>query len=221
MLGKIALLGTRHAITLLVMAGKYFRPLGHALSPFGRPLRQTPETWARQYTGGHWDYLETLLELGRYSTIAGYVIRLKPGGAVLDVGCGEGILQRALRSHYGLYLGIDIAADAVRRAAEREDAVTTFRTACALTFEPEEQFDAIVFNEVLYYFDDPASLLRRYEKSLRSDGIFVLSTSVFAKCLPVWRAIESVLCIEDEVVVFHRRGYAWVVQLARPCWRGS
>jgi 2-polyprenyl-3-methyl-5-hydroxy-6-metoxy-1,4-benzoquinol methylase len=133
-------------MTLLVLAGKSIRPLGYVLSLFDRPLRQTPETWARQYSGGHWDYLETLLELGRYSAIAGYVIKLKSQGAVLDVGCGEGILQRTLRPHYARYLGIDIAADAIRRAAQREDAATTFRVACALEFEPGEQFDAIIFN---------------------------------------------------------------------------
>jgi hypothetical protein len=59
-------------------------------------------------------------------------------------------------------------------------------------------------------------VLRKYEKSLRPDGVFVLSTSAFAKCLPVWRAIETVLSIEDEVAVFHRSGCAWVIQLAVP-----
>jgi hypothetical protein len=42
-----------------------------------------------------------------------------------------------------------------------------------------ERFDAIIFNEVLYYFQDPVREVERYERALRWGGIFI--TSLYEK----------------------------------------
>src|SRR5690348_2798439 len=47
--------------------------------------------WEAEYQNGRWEYMKNLEELARYSIIVGYVDYLKKGGAILDVGCGEGI----------------------------------------------------------------------------------------------------------------------------------
>jgi 2-polyprenyl-3-methyl-5-hydroxy-6-metoxy-1,4-benzoquinol methylase len=53
--------------------------------------------WNREYTEGGWDWLRNIDELAHHCVLAGYVSYLKPGGSVLDVGCGEGVFQEQLR----------------------------------------------------------------------------------------------------------------------------
>jgi 2-polyprenyl-3-methyl-5-hydroxy-6-metoxy-1,4-benzoquinol methylase len=42
-------------------------------------------------------------------------------------------------------------------------------------FKPAEQWDAIVFNEVLYYTLDPVAQLKKFERALRPDGLMIIS----------------------------------------------
>src|SRR5438876_6993820 len=75
------------------------------------------EEWDSQYEKGHWEYMKCLEEVGRYSLIAGYIHYLKPGGSILDVGCGEGILQQRLNlDGISKYVGIDISKVAIDAA---------------------------------------------------------------------------------------------------------
>src|SRR6185295_7138663 len=85
------------------------------------------EVWEAQYGSGGWEFMRGLDELARYSVIAGFLHHLKPGGSVLDVGSGEGLLADHLRP-FGCsrYLGVDLSEAAVRQAAGRADAKTSF-----------------------------------------------------------------------------------------------
>ncbi len=114
------------------------------------------EVWEKQYSKGQWDYLYQLEELAHYSIILGYIRNLKTGGSILDIGCGKGILQERLALYgYSKYVGIDISDNAIRQASCKANDKTTFIASDATRYSPTEAFDAIVFNEVLYYFDDP------------------------------------------------------------------
>ena len=76
-----------------------------------------------QYARGSWDYLRSLDELARFSVLAGYCHYLKPNGRILEIGCGEGILQERLDpARYARYVGVDISEEAVRRAQARTQA---------------------------------------------------------------------------------------------------
>jgi SAM-dependent methyltransferase len=89
----------------------------------------------------------------------------RPG--VLDVGCGDGTLYRRLRSHgYSRYVGIDLSPRAVALAA----ADARFCMADATAYRPEGPFDAIVFNEILYYLHQPVAEVARYAESLAGGG---------------------------------------------------
>ncbi len=134
------------------------------------------DAWDSQYLSGDWAYLAGAGEAARYSVIVEYLRSLKPGGSILDVGCGEGILRERLRPYdYSRYVGIDISKVALAKASHMADERTVFVRADATMYTPTEAFDAIVFNETLYYLSEPAEVFRRYRRFLKPDGILVTS----------------------------------------------
>ena len=93
--------------------------------------------------------------------LVGYLRYFSRGGAILDVGCGEGALAQKLPlEDYSRYVGIDFSRAAVDKASRLGLAKATFATANAEVYVPEGTFDAIVFTEVLYYVSRRASHCR-------------------------------------------------------------
>lgn len=132
--------------------------------------------WDAQYAKGEWDHLAGLSELSHYAVIVGYGTFLKPGGSVLDVGCGEGVLHTRWLPHgYARYVGLDISEVAVQKLAHRTDDRTEFLAADAETHTPDGSYDVIVFNESLYYLNDPLAALARYASALTPDGVIIVS----------------------------------------------
>lgn len=170
------------------------------------------EVWETEYSSEKWNFLENLSELGRYSVIAGYIAYLKPQAAVLDVGCGEGILfDRYQGQGYSNYLGIDISQVAIDRLADRQNEKTRFVSADAERFEPTELFDAIVFNESLYYFHDPLMGMKKYCNALKPGGLVIVSTcNVSCRGKSILRRLKERYTVLDETdIVHHRASLSW------------
>ena len=167
--------------------------------------------WDAQYAAGDWAYLGRLEQTSRYGAIVAYLTVLAPQGAVLDVGCGEGVLfQRLRRSGYGRYVGIDLSAVAIAARAKDEDARTTFAPADAERYQPAGLFDAIVFNESLLYFHEPLATLQRYMQALRPGGVAIVSLHITAS--PRARAITAQVRNHAHVIsetTTHQDGNAW------------
>jgi len=177
------------------------------------PVIPSGETWDRQYQAGRWSYLAQLSELSRYSVLTGYMAHLKPDAAVLDVGCGEGVLFERLLPHgYRRYVGVDVSAVAIARLADRHDEKTTFIAADGEYYEPDERFDLIVFNEVLYFFRDPLAAVARYCGALRPDGLLLVSTCTgFKRGLPILAALKRSYAVVDETRVTHDDNeWSWI-----------
>jgi len=156
--------------------------------------------WESQYRSGHWDRLRQVDQVAHYGVIVGYFKYFQYGGSVLDVGCGEGILQERLGPYvYSKYVGIDLSAEAIRRASSRSEVQRTFFIrANAASYTPGESFDAIVFNESLYYFEDPLKVVKRYERWLKKDGVFIASMVENGRHTNIWRRLEAVYAVVDE-----------------------
>jgi SAM-dependent methyltransferase len=174
------------------------------------------EVWEEQYEKGHWELMRRFDEVARYSVIAGYVHHLKPGGSVLDVGSGEGLLADHLRPFgYSRYLGADLSEAAIRQAAGRADGATSFTAADAEAWEPPGRWDAIVFNECVYYFKDPLGTVRRYEDFLAEGGVFIVSTFRSRRADVIVRRLREVYPAMEETAITNRKG-TWVVRVIRP-----
>lgn len=187
-----------------------------------RPTLFTGDEWDRQYAAGRWDFLQDVRELAHHSIIAGYFRRYGFNGSVLDVCCGEGILQGILGNEsYLSYVGVDISREAINKAMARANSKTTFFFGDVATFNPSQRFEVIVFNECLYYFEDPIDLLRRYENFLSEGGVFVVSMYVQRQPRRIWRMIDSLYQVEDETRVTNGAGASWSVKAIRRGGAGS
>lgn len=185
-----------------------------------RPYRKPdiPQNqWEQEYRDGSWSHLQNARELAHYSVIIGYCMHYRPGGSLLDVGCGEGVLQRRLRAlGYSHYLGIDRSEEAIARAQVEQDARTEFRCADAEAYKPQDTFDVIIFNEVLYYLKDPVDVVRRVARALNPDGIAIISMLRWTSSRRIWRSLERSMPIEDGVTVTHCGVGSWDVKVIRP-----
>ncbi len=158
------------------------------------------DAWEAQYRSGAWAYLGQLDETSRYSIIVGYLSVLVPRGAVLDVGCGDGVLHERIVANDALrYVGVDISGAAVDMILAKHPQARVSQ-ADAETDIPTERFDAIVFNETLYYFTDPADTLRRYcEKALSPDGVVIVSLyQASRRARAITRQLRSSFEVVDE-----------------------
>jgi 2-polyprenyl-3-methyl-5-hydroxy-6-metoxy-1,4-benzoquinol methylase len=174
------------------------------------------ETWEEQYRQGSWEFMRRLDEVARYSVIAGYLHHLKPGGSVLDVGSGEGVLADHLRPlGYSRYLGVDLSETAIGQAAGRQDATTAFAAAAAESYAPPGRWDAVVFNECVYYFDDPVGTVRRYEAALEPGGIFIVSTFRSRRADVIVQRLLKGCRLLEETAITNRKG-TWVVRVLEP-----
>jgi 2-polyprenyl-3-methyl-5-hydroxy-6-metoxy-1,4-benzoquinol methylase len=161
-------------------------------------------TWNRQYDTGSWDYLEATRELARYSVIAGYCRQLKPAARVLDVGCGTGVLAQWLSSaSISSYVGVDLSSVAIEQARQSNIPGAQFAIADAATFEPSQEFDVIVFNEMLYYLENPEEHVRRIARSLAPGGLLIVSIWYHDDGIRTWKRLKGAFDELDCVRITH------------------
>lgn len=113
------------------------------------------------------------------------VADISPGDDVLDVGCGTGVLTRALVAavgEQGSVCGVDFSESMLGVAREKCPGVT-FRQGNAMALPyAEESFDAVTSSFMLMFIPDPVQAICEMRRVLRPGGRLVVS---------VWRGVEN------------------------------
>ncbi len=127
--------------------------------------------WDDRYAGSYGKLMERGCEQTRYRTIGEIVSALPVRSSLLDVGCGIATMVDYLPALD--YTGVDVSQKALSVARSRHSG--TFVCSAAEDFHTEEKFDVILFNESLYYFENPMEQLTRYRGFLSEGGSIIVS----------------------------------------------
>lgn len=200
-------------------ASRTYKKWLSALAPF-QPMQGGRELLDAEYARGVWDYLRNVEEAPRLSIVAGYCHYFKEHGTLLEIGCGEGVLQERLdAARYSRYVGVDISGEAIQRASIKQNERISFVQADAQDYIPDQCFDAIIFNECLEYFADPVGLVQRYERFLRQDGIFIVSMFVgldTVRTKRIWKRLQPAYKTIANAKVTTEPGYSWIIRILKP-----
>ena len=151
----------------------------HILSNFGFGNRISRIIWEKQFDEGFWDYLYDKQEQEHYRYISSRSINGEK--RILDVGCGQGVLYYYLTKEIASpdYLGIDISRKAIQLAESRFPQ-GSFRQLDFQHRNLNTKFDLIIFNETLYYFNQPLKTVEKCDKqNLNPDGVLIISMCDF------------------------------------------
>lgn len=94
---------------------------------------------------------------------------------VLEVGCGYGHLLPLLRKRGARYIGVDIAASALRQVPTGEDGLAVLGDACLLPVA-DASCDVVLCMEVYEHLADPDRLVRELRRVVKPGGYVVLSS---------------------------------------------
>lgn len=114
----------------------------------------------------------------RVDFITGAISQFAPSGAaVLDIGCGNGIISKAIAALGYKVTAIDVSEKTIRQARESNNHPNIqYKVVAAgeLRAAPSA-YDAVVCSEVLEHLHDPSALLRIIHESLSPQGICVVT----------------------------------------------
>ena len=195
--------------------GSYIHRWEHRRGRRDAPLAAT--RWEDAYRAGEWDFLRSAAEAERYRAIARYLDRPN-AGRILDVGCGVGLLLPQLPTESrAAYVGVDLSMNALRGA--RAQGARRLICADAERLPLRRSFDAIVFNESLYYFHRPMETFERYLTLLDTRGIAIVSLFLGSRrSRAIRRALYRWNRPVDETPVSHG-SHAWSVSVHSPASR--
>lgn len=163
--------------------------------------------WDKEYASGRWDYFNDALQVSRYEAVLQFVDGYAGKRTILELGCGEGILQARMRpGSYERFLGIDISKVAIRKASLLKDRSTDYKCGDMEKFVPSGKFSLLIFNEVLNYSDDPVRLLTRYTGFLEPNGLVICSFFETEHSLQIMRDIERRFPVIGQKLSVNQRG---------------
>jgi len=145
-------------------------------------------TRENQYVS-RWDDFCAILE-----PLVDKIIRFKPGGKLLDVGAGVGVLLSIAARRGFISKGVEVSewASAFAREKKGLDVQTGPLEAAQL---PDNSFDVVVINHVLEHVERPREMLADARRILKEDGLLAIGAPNIGSfmaglCGGKWRSLR-------------------------------
>lgn len=137
------------------------------------PRPAQSEIWkyyAETFMAGNAEFTEE--DMDRMRFIAAPLLKRKPGGSALDIGCGSGRLLYYLKNIGWEVHGVEPRAEGAKQAAEKLGPVIFHGRAEDADFQ-EGSFDAVTMVHVLEHIYHPFDLLVNIRRFLKPDGVLM------------------------------------------------
>jgi 2-polyprenyl-3-methyl-5-hydroxy-6-metoxy-1,4-benzoquinol methylase len=133
---------------------------------------------SEDYYEALWEAVPEGLEPVDFARRGGFLLgHVRAGERVLDMGCGEGRFAAELARMGAHPVGIDVAAEPLRRALERHPELDLRQMSAEGAWPLQDaSFDAVWAGEVIEHVADTAGWLSEARRVLRSGGSLLLST---------------------------------------------
>jgi trans-aconitate methyltransferase len=186
--------------------------------------RVIPRSKERYYSSDKWNNswaygydLNIAQEDARYGTLMALMRRYEEEGPLLDVGCGDGLLEERYRALSSVQIvAFDYSETAIERAKERRLSNVDFLCADSRTFCPKQQFSIIILNESLYYIDDYLGLMKHLSGTLKPHGAFIISMHDNPITQRIWKnVLRSYTLLQHVALKDECAGSLWRICLLR------
>ena len=184
----------------------------------GKGRRIHVSQWNEEFADGRWEYLKNDRQTTRYKAIMDILAKHKTKPAILDVGCGEGILVDHLiqkKIDFSDYLGLDISSQAITKAQHHHPTVK-FETADAEKYIASSGYDIIIFNECIYYFRNPLLVLHNFERYLNKNGIYIMSVFNNKNYFQILDSIRKSYPCNESKIVSDGISDRWIISIFSP-----
>jgi 2-polyprenyl-3-methyl-5-hydroxy-6-metoxy-1,4-benzoquinol methylase len=162
--------------------------------------------WNIKYFQGKWNFME--YEDVRYQTIQEMISKSNLSNAsILDLGCGFGTLCKHLKNDYKRYLGVDLSSNVINKAKKRKYPNSEFISKNIQEYIPNEKHDVIIFNEVIYYLDNPVNELIRYANYLSKEGFIIIS--IYGIREDLIEKFKKILYLENQIIASKETDLFW------------
>lgn len=141
----------------------------------------------------------------RVEFITGAIKNSVPTGtSILDIGCGNGIISRAVGAMGYNVTGIDVSPKTIASAISSNNLPNVnFLVVGAGELKPEPgKFAAIICSEVLEHLHHPASMLATIKKSLKDEGILIVT-------VPNGKGPRELLVTKPVQYLKKKNNFAW------------
>jgi trans-aconitate methyltransferase len=172
--------------------------------------------WERIYREGY--DLDVCDQEVRYGALLALMERYDGPCPILDVGCGEGILEQKFRRlSSSRIVGIDYSEEAIKLAVAKNIPACEFVCADYRKCQLQQHFGIIVLNESLYYVDDVLRTLGELSHHLASDGVFIVSMYEGFSTHHIWRSLRKHYAVPRSIAVADEtNGKKWRIRVLEP-----
>jgi 2-polyprenyl-3-methyl-5-hydroxy-6-metoxy-1,4-benzoquinol methylase len=97
------------------------------------------------------------------------------GKSVLDIGCGTGLLGKALKEKGNRVVGVNISEKEIKIASQNLDKCILFDVTSEKPFPIKEKFDVLLFADIIEHVQHPDKVLFKFLPLLKKQGLVIIS----------------------------------------------